>query len=74
MLLDPSGMADSERRGVDEADPSTFAELRVQVNGERYKVARHQGDEAWATQQPWKLLAQMGLDMLGVEAFKGPLA
>ena len=70
VLRDPRGMADAERGGVDEADPRTLPQLRVQVNSARYQVTRHEGHKAGITQEGGKLLAQMRLDMLGVEAFE----
>jgi hypothetical protein len=63
-------MADGKRGGVDEADPRTLPQLRVQIDGQRHEVARHEGHEAGITQEVGKLLAQMDLDVLGVESFE----
>ena len=54
--------------------PVHCPQLRVQVDGQRHEVARHERDEARVAQQPGKLLAQVDLDVLGVEAFEGPIA
>ena len=39
----------------------------------RHEVAWHQGHEARITQEPRKFLAQVDLDVLGVEPFEGPI-
>src|SRR5262249_45915982 len=70
VLRDPGGMADGERGGVDEADPRTLPELRVQVNGQGDQIAWHEGHEAGVTQQPRKLLVQVEQDVLGVESLE----
>jgi hypothetical protein len=43
------------------------------VDGQRHEVARHQGHEAGITQEPREFLAQVELNVLGVEAFERPI-
>jgi hypothetical protein len=73
VLRDAGRMADGERGGVDEADPRTLPQLRVQLDGQRHEVAGHEGHEAGITQQGGKLLAQVNLNMLRVEPFERPI-
>jgi hypothetical protein len=74
VLLDPGGMTDGQRGGVDEADARAWSPLRVQIDGEWNEEAWHQLHKACVAQEARKLLAQSALHVLGVEAFEGAIA
>lgn len=74
VLLDPGWMTDSEGRRITEAVAGAGAELGVQVDGKWYEEAWHELNKARVAEQVGKLLTQGGLHLLGVEAFKGPIA
>jgi len=74
MLGDPGIVTDGERGGVHEADPRATTQLRLQVDGERQQDTRDQGDEAGVAHQLGELGAQLGLDVVRVEAFECAVA
>jgi len=61
-------MTGGERRRVDEAAARAQPPLRLQVDRQGYEV-----DKAGVAHQLRKLVAQVGLDVLAVEALEGPL-
>jgi hypothetical protein len=74
VLLDPRGMTDGERSRVDEADARAGPQLRVQIDRQGNKEARHQLHEAGVTEEARKILAEGGLHVTGVERLEGAIA
>jgi hypothetical protein len=70
MLMDASVVADGKRGGVDKANTTTAAQLRMQIGHQWYQQGRHQLDEALVAHQGRKLAVQMTLDIFGVVGFE----
>jgi hypothetical protein len=74
MLRDARGVAHLQAGRIDEADAGTLAELRVQIDRQRQQDTRHERDKARIADELGELGAQLGLDVLRVEALKGAVA
>jgi hypothetical protein len=74
MLGDACGVTDLQTGRVDEADPGAVAELGGQIDGQGQHDTGHEGNKAGVADQLGELGAQLGLDILGVDALEGAVA
>lgn len=66
MVLDPFGIANVQRGGVNKADASTTSIPMLQIGEQRDHHLRNQGDKARIADQIGKLTRQVDLDVLSV--------
>jgi hypothetical protein len=73
VLVDARIATHRQGGGVDEADPRTAAQLRVQVGHQGNQQRWHHLDEALITKPRGKLTTQVALDILRVIGFECPV-